>query len=303
MTVTGRILTCTGGLYSVEANNRVYECYAKGGFRHQGVSPVPGDICEIRLESEGQRENAYLTGLHPRRNCLLRPPVANLDHIIIVSSVCNPQPNPVYIDKVCSIAIHNNISPILIFTKLDLAPEMGEEFLKTYKNTRIPVVCVSVNDPEDIKKKIHPFILGKTCAFAGASGVGKSTLINTLFPNLNLTTGQISTKILRGKNTTRQSVFFNVSQQVGAENTYLADTPGFSQLDLSKVFFMEKEDLAYTYPEFQSYLGTCKYTKCSNQTEDGCQILQAGKNNEISQQRLETYRALYQEIAKYKKWK
>ena len=144
---------------------------------------------------------------------------------------------------------------------------------------------------------------GKLIVISGASGVGKSTLLNTLFPSLRLITGQISKKILRGKNTTRQSVFFNVSQEVGAENTYLADTPGFSQLDLSKVFFMEKEDLAYTYPEFRRYLGSCKYTKCSHQTEDGCRLLQAGNDNEISRHRLETYRALYQEIAKYKKWK
>ncbi len=299
----GRILACSGGLYQVEVEEDVVDCYARGGFRHDGVTPVPGDMVVLRTERTGGKSCAYITELLPRKNCLLRPPVSNLDRIFIVSSATNPEPSLLNIDKISSVCCHNRIEVVLIFSKTDLDQEKSESLARIYEKAGFRVLQLSMNRPEAARETLLPLVSGVASAFTGASGVGKSTLINTLFPHLRLHTGQISQKIARGKNTTRQSVFYNVSSYTQVPNSYLADTPGFSQLDFKRFHFMDKQELAFSFPEFQTYLGTCRYTKCTHVKEEGCSILTAVKEDAIPSSRHENFCRLYQDLSSYKKWK
>lgn len=302
-TLCAKLLTCTGGLYKAETDKGIMDCYAKGGFRHDGISPVPGDLAYLRIETSGDKETAYITDIAPRKNHMLRPPVANLDRMFVVSSVTTPEPSLLNIDKICSVCCHNNIDVVLIFSKSDLDEEKANRLASIYQKAGFPVFCLSVQNEEAVKSHLMPLIRGVSSAFTGASGVGKSTLMNVLFPDLKLHTGEISHKIARGKNTTRQSEFYNVSSYTEAKDSYLADTPGFSQLDFQRFHFMDKEDLVYTFPEFQEHIGKCRYTKCTHLKEEGCQILSALSEGLISPSRHENYCRLYQELSSYKKWK
>ena len=301
--ISGKILTCSGGLYRVETSEGIVECYAKGSFRHDGVVPVPGDQAVLRTEGIGDKKTAYLTDLLNRKNCLLRPPVANLDRMFLVCSVTNPEPSLLNFDKICSVCCHNEIEVVLIFSKSDLDEEKGERLKRIYQGIGFPVFLLNMQEKEKARELLLPLIQGVSSAFTGASGVGKSTLMNLLFPELKLNTGDISRKISRGKNTTRQSEFYNVSCYTGVDESYLADTPGFSQLDFRRFHFMEKEELADSFPEFREYIGTCRYTKCTHQKEEGCSILSALEQGALSPSRHESYCKLYQDLAAYKKWK
>ncbi len=301
--IQGRILTCTGGLYTAETEEGLIECYAKGSFRHDSVSPVSGDLVSLRRGTGKEERSHYIVEILERKNLLLRPPVANLDRLFIVSSVCDPEPSLLNIDKVLSIAVHNHITPFIVFSKSDLAPDKAEELRRIYEKAGFFVFSLTVMDQEESRSRLLPFIQGCSSAFTGASGVGKSTLINALFPDLKLATGEISKKIARGKNTTRQSVLYNVSRYTGKENSYLADTPGFSQLDFQRYHFFDKEELADTFPDFDDYLGRCRYTKCTHLREEGCKIVEAVGKGEIPPSRHESYCRLYDDLSKFKKWK
>jgi ribosome biogenesis GTPase len=160
-----------------------------------------------------------------------------------------------------------------------------------------------VKDPDGAKEKLLPLLAGVSSAFTGASGVGKSTLINTLFPQFGLEIGELSRKISRGKNTTRQSVFFNAASLTGVPGTYLADTPGFSMLDFSRFSFFGIEDLVFTFPEFADLLGKCRYTKCTHTKEEGCAVLEAVRKGAIGTSRHESYLRIREEISRFKKYK
>ena len=297
---TARILTCTGGLYLVETPDGPIRCRAKGAFRNEGVTPVPGDFVTLRTD---EKNGCTISGVRERKNILLRPPVANLDRLFIVCAVCDPLPSLSGADKVCSVAIHNGIEPIVIFTKSDLMPQKADELCGIYLRAGLKALTLSAKDPESAKKKLLPLIAGVSSAFTGASGVGKSTLINTLFPQFALEIGELSRKIARGKNTTRQSVFFNAADLIGVGGTYLADTPGFSMLDFSRFHFFDTDELVFTFPEFADHLGKCRYTKCTHTKEEGCAILEAVRTGNISPSRHESYLKIRDEISKFKKYR
>lgn len=301
--IEGRILTCTGGLYTAETSEGLIKCYAKGSFRHDSISPVSGDLVSLRKGTGKQERSYFIIAIHKRSNLLLRPPVANLDRLFLVSSVCDPAPSLLNIDKILSIAVHNRIQPYIVFSKSDLDPQKAKELKRLYEGAGFPVFSLTKLEEEESRKLLLPLVQGFCSAFTGASGVGKSTLINTLFPDLKLTTGEISKKIARGKNTTRQSVLYNVSDYTGVKDSYLADTPGFSQLDFQRFHFLDKEELADTFPEFEKHLGLCRYTKCTHLREDGCMIVENVKNGNISASRHESYCRLYDDLSKFKKWK
>lgn len=297
----GRILRLSGGLYTVQTESGPVACHAKGAFRNEKQRPVVGD--EVSIERIGEGEGAVICEILPRKNLLIRPPLSNLDTIFLVCSVKSPDPVLLSMDKLLSIAVHNRIRAVPVFTKKELSPEKAEELTAIYRDAGFDAVAVSRLDEEETRSLLYPLIQGKICAMAGASGVGKSTLIHTLFPFLNPETGSVSDKTRRGKHTTRETTLYDVSSLLGRDHPiYLADTPGFSLLDFERFFFMEKEDLAFSFPEFQCHLAKCKYSKCSHRTEDGCSILQAVESGAIPRSRHESYVSLYEELSRTKPW-
>ncbi|MBR2615423.1 MAG: ribosome small subunit-dependent GTPase A [Clostridia bacterium] len=305
----GRILSLSGGLYTVRTPEETILCFAKGAFRRGETSPVAGDLVEISLEEPiGQKQRqmgarGLITRVLERKNVLIRPPLANLDTLFLVVAVREPEPVLLSVDKLLSIARHNGIEAVLVFTKKELDPKRAEELVSLYRRAGFSAFAVSNLEKEEAKALLYPCIRGQVCAMAGASGVGKSTLINGLFPELRQETGLLSEKTQRGKHTTRQSTLFDISSRLGKEDpVYVADTPGFSLLDFERFFFMEKDDLVFTFPEFSPYLGSCRYTKCSHRTEDGCRILEGVQAGEIAPSRHESYVTLYEELAKTPSW-
>lgn len=309
MQETGRILSLTGGLYTVRCEKEDLLCYAKGAFRKSGISPVAGDLVRIEHgealdhKEEARGARGVILEVLPRKNVLIRPPLANLDTLFLVAATKDPEPNLLSIDKLLSITRHNGIETVLVFTKKELDPDRADALCRLYKGAGYRAFAVTNLEAEETRALLFPCIKGQICAMAGASGVGKSTLLNTLFPFLRTATGAISEKTQRGRHTTRQSTLYDIKALLGREeDTFVADTPGFSLLDFDRFFFMEKEDLVDTFPEFSEFLGKCRYTKCSHQTEDGCQILEAVAAGRIAESRHANYVSLLRELSKTKSW-
>lgn len=309
--ILGTVIKGVGGLYTVrldsEYNGEKYiNVRGRGSFRHEKIVLLAGDRVELEPLSQGE---FFCKKILDRKNSLIRPPLANLDYIFVVISTKKPTPSLFIVDKLISIAEYNKIEPIIIISKSDLDNEYGEEIYNIYKKSGFDVFVTSSEKQEGIDnllaylKKItensEPI-----CAFAGASGAGKSTLMNTLFPTLALQTGNISEKIERGKNTTRHTELFPLSDLLGKEYSgYLADTPGFSLLDFERFDFFSLEDLFDTFRDFRDSVGKCKYTKCTHTKEDGCDVVNRVKNGEIEKSRHESYIELFTTLKNKPRWK
>lgn len=302
----GRVLSVTGGLFAVKCEEKTVYCSAKGIFRKEKISPVAGDLVLIESEespTEENREEGVIAKILPRKNVLIRPPLANLDTLFLVAAVKDPDPVLLSIDKLLAIAKHNEIEVVLVFTKKELDEEKAAKLCDLYRKAGYSAFAVTSLEQEETRALIYPCIKGKICAVAGASGVGKSTLLNTLFPFLSAETGALSEKTQRGKHTTRQSTLYDISSLIASEKeVYVADTPGFSLLDFERFFFMKKEDLPFSFPEFEPFLGKCKYTKCTHQKEDGCKIVEAVEKGEMAKSRHESYCTLYRDLNKTREW-
>lgn len=310
----GRIIKGVGGLYQVKPfDNPDYPpelaatvaCRAKGSFRHENVTPLVGDVVSLELENteEGARDAlALITDIAPRKNALIRPPLANLDYMFVTFAAARPAPVLETVDKLICILEHNGITPVVVVTKQDAAPERAEELCKIYRTAGFDTFCTSSQSGQGIDQ-IRQFIKqncdGRISAFAGASGVGKSTLLNALFPELSLSTGEISRKIERGKHTTRTVELFDMPQ---TENGYIADTPGFSMLDFARFDFFTKQDLPLTMREFAPHLGNCRFTKCSHTKEQGCAVLAAVRSGEIPPSRHQSFVAIYDVLKNKHDW-
>lgn len=288
--LNGKILKGIGGFYYIETADAVYECKARGVFRKQKITPLVGDDVTITIRSNGENT---IDSIHPRKNFLVRPPVANIEQLFILSAACNPSPNLFLIDKMTAIAINKGIEPIIVFTKCDLMDL--SEFEKIYKNSGLKTVCISSVTKDGIDT-VKEWISGKVSAFTGNSGVGKSTLLNSICEGLNLDTGEISEKLGRGRHTTRAVELYKVC------DGYVADTPGFSSFDIEKNESVALEDIQYCFPEFQPYLGKCKFVSCSHTVDKGCAVLEALSDGKIEKTRHESYKAMYSEAKELKKW-
>lgn len=288
--LNGKILKGVGGFYYIETADAVYECKARGVFRKQKITPLVGDDVTITIRSNGENT---IDSIHPRKNFLVRPPVANIEQLFILSAACNPSPNLFLIDKMTAIAINKGIEPIIVFTKCDLMDL--SEFEKIYKNSGLKTVCISSVTKDGIDT-VKEWISGKVSAFTGNSGVGKSTLLNSICEGLNLDTGEISEKLGRGRHTTRAVELYKVC------DGYVADTPGFSSFDIEKNESVALEDIQYCFPEFQPYLGKCKFVSCSHTVDKGCAVLEALSDGKIEKTRHESYKAMYSEAKELKKW-
>ena len=286
----GIIIKITGGFYYVEAADGVYECKARGVFRKRGTSPLVGDHVDITVPDDGY---CSIDKIHERRNSLVRPALANLDTLMIVSSVKEPDVNLYLIDKMTAAAVSKDITPVVVFSKGDLGS--AQDLTKIYNAVGIHAYEFSSVDNrglEDIKQELH----GKVTAFCGNSGVGKSTLLNALFPELELKTGEISDKLGRGRHTTRTVELFK------KHGGYIADTPGFSTVDIERFELIRKDDLKFAFPEFDPYFGTCQFNSCNHLCEKGCKVLEAVQEGIIPKSRHESYVRMYNEVKDIKDW-
>lgn len=279
-----------GGFYYVRCNEKTYECKARGSFRKSGSSPVVGDSVKISIPDEGF---AAIEEIMPRRNKLKRPALANIDMLVIVCSTVNPLPNFTIIDKMTAVAINNNMKPVIVVSKNDL--QNGDEVAQIYRNAGIDVFQCSPDNPSEADR-LKKFLNGKISAFTGNSGVGKSTLLNALFPDLELETGDISQKLGRGRHTTRAVELFELN------GCYVADTPGFSTVDLQRYEMIDKDQLQYCFPEFKDYLGQCQFTSCAHLCEKGCSVIEAMSEGKIEKSRHQSYVSMYNEVKDIKQW-
>ena len=283
------ILKSVGGFYYVKSGENVIECKAKGKFRNLSLSPVAGDIVDI--ENDGS--TTVISKIHERKNKFIRPPFANLELMILVVSTVEPAPNYLVIDKMCAIARHKGVDVAVVVTKSDVAE--AQQVYDVYTKAGYPVFCTGEDDAGQLVA-LRELMKGRLCAFSGNSGVGKSTLLNKLFPDLQLETGRISKKLGRGKHTTRQVEIFDMG------DCMVADTPGFSSVELDYDNFISKTDLQYAFVEFADYIGECKFSDCSHTGEIGCAVKQALSEEKIAQSRYESYCALYERQKNIKDW-
>lgn len=303
----GKVVKGLGGLYEtrVSSENGIERlaCRAKGILKRDEEKVLIGDNVKILLD-DSTPDGLVISEIIERKNSLIRPPMANLDYLFIVFAAKKPSPVIETVDKLIAISVHNGIKPVIVITKSDLDSDVADELSSIYIKVGIPTFVTSSEDKtgveplaEYIEREVRD---GRTAAFAGASGVGKSTLMNALFPNLTLATAEISRKIERGRHTTRHVEIFEIQ---GGENTgFLADTPGFSLIDFARFDFFSLEEIIPTFPEFLPYVGKCRYNDCSHVGEgvDECAIARAVSEGYIPKSRLESYRAIYR-VLKEKK--
>lgn len=286
------VFRSVGGLFELLLpDGSLVRCRARGTLRRGDGRVLVGDRVMV-AEERGER---VITGVAPRKNSLIRPPLANLDRMLVVLSVTDPEPILETTDKLLAILAHEEIDATVVLTKTDLSPDSAEMLAALYRGAGYPVFLTSSERGEGLdalRTHLGEVLRGEhIAAFAGASGVGKSSLINALFPSLSLATGEISEKIARGKNTTRHIELYPVFGK--REGGFLADTPGFSMLDFVRFDFMKAEDLEGTFREFAPYLGKCRYTDCAHVKEQECAIRAALVQGLIAPSRYESYCSLY----------
>ena len=304
--VKGIIISGVGGLYTVRTDSgEMLSCRAKGAFRRTGSAPLAGDRVLVRVPSLAG-EDYLIEAISPRRNSLIRPPIANLNVLFITFAPIEPVPSTLYLDKLSSIAVYEKIKPVMVITKIDLSPEKASEYEELYRKAGFSVFPCSCTNGIGLSELSH-YVRQETdgiCAFAGASGVGKSTLMNTLFRSLSLETGVLSEKIPRGRHTTRSVTLYPKAELTGTSSPgYVADTPGFSMLDFLEFDFYTVEDLPHCFPEFEPFLGECRYTDCSHTKETDCGIIRAVGRGDIPQSRHDSYLSLYADLAQKRPWK
>ncbi len=300
ITKQGKIVKGLGGLYEVRVSEygevKRISSRAKGSLHRDEEKLLIGDNVTLTLD-EDTPDGIVISSVEQRKNSLIRPPVSNIDYLFIAFAAKKPTPVLETVDKLTAIAEYNKITPVIIITKSDLSEDMAEEYFDIYSSVGIDTFITSSEDGsgiEELKKYISGSVKnGKTAAFAGASGVGKSTLMNALFPNLSLTTAEISKKIERGRHTTRHVEIFDIEK---AEDTgFLADTPGFSLVDFARFDFFPLEELESTFRELSAYKGKCRYADCAHvgEGEDDCAVTRAAACGEIPSSRLQSYRSVY----------
>ena len=288
---TGKIIKGIGGFYYVDCDGEVFECKARGSFRKQGITPLVGDNVNISIFDNS--ENA-IEEILPRKNELIRPPLANLDTLFIVASLVDPKINTLILDNLIAVAEYKKIEPVIVLTKIDL-DDSADKYKTIYENAGFNVVLCDNTDSRGADE-IRTLLGGKCSAFTGNTGVGKSSLLNNIFPSLNLATGETSKKLGRGRHTTRHCELFKT------DGGYIADTPGFSSLDFQRCEKILKDDLPHCFREFEDFLPYCKFSTCTHTCDKGCAVVQAVDQGKISKSRHDSYVSMYNEVKDIKEW-
>ena len=286
----GRILRSISGFYDVQTPEGLVTCRARGILRREGNSPLTGDLVEITVE----KGKGMVESILPRKNHFIRPAVANVDALVVFAANVNPITEPFLIDRVAAIAGDQNVPVYLCVNKCDLDP--AEKLVRIYEHAGFPVIRTSAETGEGVQA-LHALLEGKLTAFTGNSGVGKSSILNRLAPELGLETGEVSEKLGRGRHTTRHVELYRLG-----ENTYVADTPGFSSFDTDQMELILKENLQYAFPDFGQFIGKCRFDDCSHRKEPDCAVRAAVEAGEIEQSRYESYRKLYEKSSQIKLW-
>ena len=291
-TEQGIILKGIGGFYYVRTDSGIVECKARGKFRKSAEKPVIGDHVIIEVQDDGA---GYIMSIEPRKNQLLRPAVSNVDQLVIVCSAAPPVTEILLIDKVTAIAEYKKMDSMIVINKCDL--NRGDRLYDIYTKAGFPVFRVSAQTEEGIDA-LRGQLSGKVSAFAGNSGVGKSSLLNAIDPQFQMETGEISPKTERGRHTTRHVELVELS-----DGGFIADTPGFSAFDTERMDLLVKDDLQYAFREFEPYLNQCQFTGCAHVKEKGCAIRAAVEAGDIPKERHESYCQLYDSVKNIKEWK
>ncbi|MDY4582610.1 MAG: ribosome small subunit-dependent GTPase A [Candidatus Faecousia sp.] len=286
----GRILRSISGFYDVRTASGTVTCRARGILRREGSSPLTGDLVEITLE----KGKGMVERILPRKNSFVRPAVANIDALVIFAANVNPVTEPFLIDRVAAIAGDQEVPVYLCVNKCDLDP--ARELARIYEHAGFPVIRTSAETGEGVEQ-LRELLKGKLTAFTGNSGVGKSSILNRLCPELRLPTGEVSDKLGRGRHTTRHVELYALDG-----NTYVADTPGFSSFDTDQMDVILKENLQYAFPDFGPWLGRCQFHDCTHRQEPGCAVRAALKAGSLEKTRYESYCKLYEKASQIKLW-
>lgn len=291
----GKIIKGIAGFYYIHiADMGVYECKAKGIFRSQGIKPLVGDDVEVLILDE-TKKLGNMVQIHKRENQLVRPAVSNVDQALVIFAAAKPEPNLNLLDRFLVSMEKQNVETVVCFNKTDIVPEKEIRSLKEiYEKCGYQLVFTSVLKEQGIEQ-IRDILKNKTTVMAGPSGVGKSSLINRLFPEAGMETGSISQKIDRGRHTTRHSELFCLGGR-----TYLMDTPGFSSLYIEN---MEKEALREYFHEFQELEGNCRFRGCVHVGEPDCAVKEAVEEGKLSRIRYENYVLMYEELKDTKRYR
>ena len=287
---TGRIIRSLSGFYEVQTAEGMVTCRARGSLRRTGETPLTGDMVDISVE----KGKGMVEKILPRRNQFVRPAVANVDALVVFAANVNPITEPFLIDRVAAIAGDQEVEVILCVNKCDLDPAV--DLVRIYRHAGFQVISASAETGAGVEQ-LRDLIRGKLVAFTGNSGVGKSSILNRLCPELNLPVGEVSEKLGRGRHTTRHVELYHLG-----EETYVADTPGFSSFDTDQMDVMLKENLQYAFPDFGRYIGSCQFHDCSHRKELGCAVTAALAAGEIEASRYDSYLKLYEKASQIKLW-
>lgn len=288
--MAGRIIRSISGFYEVQTQDGMVTCRARGNLRRTQMIPLTGDLVEITVE----KGKGMVERIQPRKNQFVRPAVANVDALVVFAANVNPVTEPFLIDRVAAIAGDQEVPVYLCVNKCDLDPAV--DLLKIYTHAGFPVIRASAETGEGVEE-LKRLICGKLVAFTGNSGVGKSSMLNRLCPELNLPVGEVSEKLGRGRHTTRHVELYSLG-----DDTYVADTPGFSSFDTDQMEVMLKENLQYAFPDFGNYLGQCQFRDCTHRREPGCAVAAALAAGEIERTRYDSYLRLYEKASQIKEW-
>ena len=287
---TGRIVRSLSGFYDVQTAAGLVTCRGRGILRKAGMEPLTGDMVEITAE----KGRGMVERVLPRKNSFVRPAVANIDALVIFAANVNPVTEPFLIDRVAAIAGDQEVPVYICVNKCDLDPAV--DLVRIYENAGFSVIRTSAETGEGVEA-LRQLIRGKLTAFTGNSGVGKSSVLNRLCPQLGLATGEVSEKLGRGRHTTRHVELYRMDA-----DTYVADTPGFSSFDTDQMELILKENLQYAFPDFGPYIGSCQFHDCSHRAEPGCAVTEAVASGAIERTRYDSYLRLYEKASQIKAW-
>ena len=287
----GTVIRSISGFYDVYSGTGVTRCRARGKLRQGAISPLVGD--HVEFEKSGP-DAGYLINILDRKNSFIRPAVANIDLLVMMAAEVNPITDPFLIDRIGVIAAARGVETLLVLTKSDL--KRPDTLLSIYEHTGIPVLVTSAVTGEGMDR-LHEAVAGKCSAFTGNSGIGKSTMLNRLFPGANIPTGEVSEKLGRGRHTTRHVELYTLP-----DGTMIMDTPGFSSFDIGMMELCEPKELAGLFTDFLPYIDSCRFDDCAHIKEDGCALCEALARGKIQKSRHDSYVRLYHQLKEVNPW-